>query len=510
MAVNDHRIAVTVCAAAAGAVGGAADGVLRGAAGGGGRSAVGGGGRSAVGGGRPGAVGGGRRGAAGGGRRGAAGGGRRGAAGTGLRGPVRVGCAVAAVIISVTACQGPRLPATPASVVLAEVAAPHYSLQAAATGDEWVAVFADAGDLTLRLARGRVTAAAATVSAMATVDRIDVPPGINSDLGQHAYLVHDGVEHLFYVDQELADKRVTKWVSRPAATETASAETAWTVDLVAQAPRPVAALPRSRSAATDGFTLFGMLDQPPRLVTYRVESDTLAGPQGTELGAVARVAVSAYACDDRGGFLLEHDAGLLLIEEDPLQFRPVELDPGGPITVGCHSSAMMAAFARPEPGAGATSAGAALDAREIVAVDLERGGEVKVTLAREVGMLGVFPTGFAQRGGGGGGGGRGDARGDAAGGPETTTPLLTVLFTERALDANGAAEYRLSLVEPDGDGYRKQILVRGTQPIQDFRALRVGRDLLVAFRRTRELRLLHTQLADPPAAELAHLQVGGG
>ena len=404
--------------------------------------------------------------------------------------------AVATVIISVTACQGSRLPATPASVVLTEVAAPHYSLQAAATGDEWVAVFADAGDLTLRLARGRVTAAAATVSEMATVDRIDVPPGINSDLGQHAYLVHDGVEHLFYVDQELADKRVTKWVSRPVATETASAETAWTVDLVAQAPRPVAALPRSRSAAADGFTLFGMLDQPPRLVTYRVESDTLAGPQETELGAVARVAVSAYACDDRGGFLLEHDAGLLLIEEDPLQFRPVELDPGGPITVGCHSSTMMAAFARPEPGAGATSAGAALDAREIVAVDLERGGEVKVTLAREVGMLGVFPTGYAQRGDGGR--------------ANTTTPLLTVLFTERALDANGAEEYRLSLVEPDGDGYRKQILVRGTQPVQDFRALRVGRDLLVAFRRVRELRLLHTQLADPPAAELAHRQVGGG
>jgi hypothetical protein len=53
----------------------------------------------------------------------------------------------------------------------------------------------------------------------------------------------------------------------------------------------------------------------------------------------------------------------------------------------------------------------------------------------------------------------------------------------------------LSLVTPDdAGGYRKRVLVRGARPVQDLRALRVGGELVVAFRRARELRLLQAQL----------------
>ena len=102
------------------------------------------------------------------------------------------------------------------------------------------------------------------------------------------------------------------------------------------------------------------------------------------------------------------------------------------------------------------------------------GAEIKVTLAREVNVLAVLPQ---------------PPLGDAG------TPALTVLFSELALDHAGEPEYRLSLVTPDdGGGYRKRVLVRGAQPVQDLRALRAGSELIVAFRRARELRLLHAHL----------------
>ncbi len=411
---------------------------------------------------------------------------------------VRIAVAVAGVII-VTACQDPRSPATPVTIVLAEAAAPRYSLQPAADPDEWVVIFADAHHLTLRYARGRIAAHRAAVTTLATIDRIDVPPGVNPDLGEHAYVTHDGVEHLFYVDQELADKRVTKWIYREAAPPAAGAEATWMVDLVPRAPLPMAALPGSAQAPDAGLTLFGVLREQQRLVTYTLRAETVSGPRATALNGITAPAASPYACDERSGLLLEHDAEALLIE-GPEQIRRVELEAGGPIGIGCHSGVMMAAYTRRDPGAGATSAGAALDALEIVAVDLHNGQETKVTLAREVGALAVFPSGYAAPTAGGGTG---------AGEAETGRPVLTVLFTERALDPDGEPEYRLSLVEPDGDGYRKRVLVRGAYPVQDFRALRAGRDLIVAFRRVRELRVLHARLAASPVPELVQRQLGG-
>ena len=127
-----------------------------------------------------------------------------------------------------------------------------------------------------------------------------------------------------------------------------------------------------------------------------------------------------------------------------------------------------------------TSSGPTLQAHEVVAMSVDRSGavgaEIKVTLARDVHVLAVFPEPPAA---------------------DSDTPALSVLFSELALDPAGAAEYRLSLVTPEEGGYGKRVLVRGAQPVQDLRALRVGGELIVAFRRARELRLLRTPIAIP-------------
>ena len=102
------------------------------------------------------------------------------------------------------------------------------------------------------------------------------------------------------------------------------------------------------------------------------------------------------------------------------------------------------------------------------------GAEVKVTLARDVSVLAVFPEPPAA---------------------DSDTPALSVVFSELALDPAGEAEYRLSLVTPEEGGYGKRVLVRGAQPVQDLRALRVGDELIIVFRRARELRLLRTPIA---------------
>ena len=131
--------------------------------------------------------------------------------------------------------------ALPESVLLAEAAPPFYSLQESSTGGQWIAVFADAVDLTLRLARGSLAAPQAVADEVVTIDRVDLVPGINPYIGRHAYLHHDGMEHLFYIDQELADTRVTKWIYRPV-----DSSEPWTVDLLPEPVVPVAGTARGR------------------------------------------------------------------------------------------------------------------------------------------------------------------------------------------------------------------------------------------------------------------------
>ena len=398
----------------------------------------------------------------------------------------RLAGALSCALTLAAACPAPTATspatATPHSVVLAEVAPPYYSLQAAGNQDQWVAVFADGADLTLKLARGPLAAPAATVAAVDAIDRIDVPPGINPFFGRHAYLQHHGVEHLFYSDQELADARVTKWVRR----ETAG-EAPWTVDLLPEAALPMAVLPVPAPPAEQGFTLFGLLGgaegepDTDTILAYRVLPDEVTAPI-TSVAVAGLVGapgagVSAYGCGGRSGFAVRDDTGMLLVE-DAQHPRRITLEAAGPVAVGCHQDGEVVAYTRNDPQAMSTSSGPVLQAREIVAVEVAGGGtygaEIKVTLAREVRVLAVFPEPPAAA---------------------AAAPTITVLFTELALDAAGEPEYRLSLVGPDGaGGYGKRLLVRGAQPVQDFRALRADRELIVVFRRGNQLRLLHTRL----------------
>ena len=423
----------------------------------------------------------------------------RGRAGRGGGGRALAGALLAAVTLAASCPTATSPMAPPDSVVLAELAPPYYSLQVSADREQWVAVFADTAELTLKLARGPLAATEAAVSSVIAVDRIDVPPGINPYFGRHAYLQHDGVEHLFYSDQELADVRVTKWVYR----ETAS-DAPWTVDLLPEAVLPLAVLPvPAEPSDRPGFTLFGAVGTAggeangDAVVAYEVQPDDLTDPSAaavagrrvimtgvaqTQSDGGAGPAVSAYACAGRNGFAAADGAGLLLVEDTQgprrvaLHDRPAAA--AGPTALGCGPQGMLIVYTRDDPRAMRTSSGPALQAREVVAVDVAAGGaagtEIKVTLAREVSVLAVFPE---------------PPRADSG------TPALTVLFSELALDDSGEPEYRLSLVTPDdAGGYRKRVLVRGARPVQDLRALRVGGELVVAFRRARELRLLQAQL----------------
>ena len=389
-----------------------------------------------------------------------------------------------------------------------DAAAPFYSLQVSADRKQWIAVFADATDLTLKLVRGPLAQAEAGISSTTTIDRIDVPPGINPYFGRHAFFEHAGVEHLFYSDQELADSRVTKWVFRAAASEDP-----WTVDLLPEAILPIAALAATEeSSAQPQFSLYGVVDAPPEdpdgavVVAYGVRPDAVTEPSATAVGesrlvvsgvaqspadGVAGPRVNRYGCSGRNGFAAPDDAGLLLVE-DTREPRRVALQSltraAGPSAIGCGSQGMLIVYARDDPRAMRTSSGPTLQAHEVVAMSVDRSGavgaEIKVTLARDVNVLAVFPEPPAA---------------------DSDTPALSVLFSELALDPAGEAEYRLSLVTPEEGGYGKRVLVRGAQPVQDLRALRVGGELIVAFRRARELRLLRT----PIAIHADDLQSGG-
>jgi len=404
--------------------------------------------------------------------------------------PALAAVLLASLTLAATCPTAPSAVATPDSTVLAAAAAPFYSLQASADRTQWIAVFADAGDLTLKLARGPVVPTGEAVSSVTTIDRIDVPPGINPYFGRHAFLQHAGVEHLFYSDQELADARVTKWVFREA-----TSEAPWTVDLLPEAILPVAALAAAEEpSGPRQFSLYGVVDAPDgdanaaTVVAYDVRPDAVtddsaAAVAGRQLIAsgVAGPLVSRYACADRSGFAAADDAGLLLVEDtrEPrrVSFHSLTAAPG-PTALGCGRQGMLMVFTRDDPRAMRTSSGPALQAREVVAVSVDHSGavgaEIKVTLARDVSVLAVFPEPPLA---------------------DSNTPALSVLFAELALDGSGDPEYRLSLVTPEGGAYGKRVLVRGAQPVQDLRALRVGGELIVLFRRARELRLLRTPVA---------------
>lgn len=414
---------------------------------------------------------------------------------------------VAAAVIGCARSEEAPPPAAPAmalpeSVLLAEHAPPFYSLQESSDGRNWIAVFADAADLTLRLARGSLAAPRAHADEVVTIDRVDLVPGINPYFGRHAYLQHDGIEHLFYTDQELADARVTKWVYR-----SADSADPWTVDLLPEPVVPVGVLPASaHDPDHPGFTLFGLLtdngEQP--VLAYEVlpnlleEQSAPIRPQDWSLPADAAPAgaagapgpaLSPFHCSGRRGLSMYDHAGLLVVEAGRGSFR-VDLPgrepelPPLPQSVACSSTELLTvAYARDDATAREDSEAAAPGAYEIAAVDVDRNGaavsERKITLARDVRALALFPV---RRQGG------------------AAPAALTVLFSELAMGDSGAPEHRLALVMPDADGsYRKLILARGSEPVQDARALRAGSRLAVLFRRAGQLRILVTELA-PPAA----------
>ena len=425
--------------------------------------------------------------------------------------PVLALLAVAATTSSCAKSEAPTVPGPiaplPETVLLAEHAPPFYSLQESAAGGQWIAVFADATDLTLRLARGSLAAPQAHADEVVTIDRVDLVPGINPHFGRHAYLQHDGTEHLFYTDQELADARVTKWIYR-----TVDNSDPWTVDLLPRPVVPVGVLPGSPDRQA-GFELFALLEENGRqsILAYEVRPDLLeeqsapihAEERGLPPDAApaaasgAGPALSFYHCAGRYGFSLSDRAGLWIVEDGRAGIR-VDLpgrepeSPPLPLSAACSSKGLLVvAYVRDDRTALQSSATAARGAYEIVAVAVDESGtggaERRVTLAREVRALAVFPDRWETG---------------------ATPPALTVLFSELAPGDSGDPEYHLSLILPDTEGiYRKLLLARGSEPVQDARALRTGGKLAVLFRRANELRML--LVAVPPPADGGSQSAGG-
>ena len=119
-----------------------------------------------------------------------------------------------AALALITAC-GPRPPGglPPRHVaVLSEdqVAAP---MTLAPVDDELHVLFANLDTLTLQLARldprrNRYT--------LETVDAVGIYPVDITAFGVHAYAVHDGRQHVVYLDQQQADALIPKWIYRDA------------------------------------------------------------------------------------------------------------------------------------------------------------------------------------------------------------------------------------------------------------------------------------------------------
>lgn len=122
--------------------------------------------------------------------------------------------ALLAAFALITAC-GPRPPGglPPRHVaVLSEdqVAAP---MTLAPVDDELHVLFANLDTLTLQLARldprrNRYT--------LETVDAVGIYPVDITAFGVHAYAVHDGRQHVVYLDQQQADALIPKWIYRDA------------------------------------------------------------------------------------------------------------------------------------------------------------------------------------------------------------------------------------------------------------------------------------------------------
>lgn len=113
-----------------------------------------------------------------------------------------------------TAC-GPRPPGglPPRHVaVLSEdqVAAP---MTLAPVGDELHVLFANLDTLTLQLARLDPRRNRSTLE---TVDAVGIYPVDITAFGVHAYAVHDGRQHVVYLDQQQADALIPKWIYRDA------------------------------------------------------------------------------------------------------------------------------------------------------------------------------------------------------------------------------------------------------------------------------------------------------
>ena len=421
--------------------------------------------------------------------------------------------------MALSACSPGVAPAPPESVVVSDSALAGYQLHAGITANAgagrrtpWWLAYVEPGTAHLMLAHGATAGADAgasvDVAGAEVVDRVDIAPGINPVLGAFVAFDSGGARHLVYVDQQLPDQRLTKWLRRPAPIQDGVPSSRdgpppgddpgpWEIRLLPPQLVPVAAAAHPGGASVLGVEIVGdpAASAPLLRATLLADGQPMQTPRLEHLAGSARLGVPRQGappdwrpvmlpvgCGERAsthylvgqpdGGWRQHaalagsphgaDAGA-----GSASGLPPDSGAGWPLDVACVSGQPVALLARPDRRLRGT------DAWEIV---LAGGGtEQAVTLAREVTQVGLVrrpPTATYVAG--------------EAPGLGALLAHLRVLFTERALDDATPAQFQLVMIEPgsdDGDGvYQRRVLWSGPERIVDFTTVAAGTELIVAFR----------------------------
>ena len=358
---------------------------------------------------------------------------------------------------------------------------------------------------------GAADGTSASMTATEVVDRVDVAPGINPVLGAFVSFESGGARHLVYVDQELPDQRLTKWLRRPTGDfgydagggDDGASPEPWQISLLAPELVPIAVSAQPGGAVILGMEIAGDPAAAAALLhaALPVEGQKGAAPRRDVFSSSARLGVPrqgappdwrplihAVSCGDGvttsflvaqpdGGWAHVPVVGGTALSDTQLAHSdlaalPTDGEAEWPMDVVCLSAGLVTLLARPDHRLRGT------DAWELVFSS--GGGEQAITLAREVTEVALVAPGPPAA--------AGAAPAREQTGPRQLLEQLRILFSERALDATTPPRFQLVMIEPrrdtDAVAFGRRVLWSGLDRIIDFAAVAAGPQLIVAFRTT--------------------------
>ena len=408
-----------------------------------------------------------------------------------------------------TACSLSVAPSRRHSFVIGDDAIAGYQLHAPPAHSNgrsaWWLAYVESATADLVITHGTTTGlgdrASVSVNGTEVVDRVDVAPGINPVLGAFVAFESDGEQHLIYVDQELPDQRLTKWLHRPMSDASAPSNAApepWEISLLPSQFVPIASSVEAGHAAILGVKIDGdparaaamlhiaLIADGQRVASPRLYTLAMSARLGVELPEAAphwRPIVHAIGCGartsteflvaqpDRSWALLSMALGgweispSLAIGNDSVV--PATAQDTWPLDVACVANEVVTLLARPDHRLRGT------DAWELVFAG--GGGQQTITLARDVTQVALVPSPPSP-----------DNELELLTGPRQLLEQVRVLFTERALDEVTPPRFQLVMIEPrrdaDGVAFSRRLLWSGIDRVVDFDPVVAGSQLIVAFR----------------------------